>query len=210
MAGQQESGRVQQKNRTRRELLVAARELLEQGRTPTIPDVADHAGISRATAYRYYSSIDTLTQEAVLDGLADGISAISGSGGGDLAGRVEQLVDRVLDYVLANEALFRAYLRNVVAAEDRPSRGARRVAWLDAAYGVDSSRLSRQMLRRLTGALSLITGIEGVVVAKDVCRYDDDETRALFRWIAAAVLRAALQPDADSPAAGDPAAFKSG
>ena len=61
-------GRTSQKARTRRDLLAAARRVLDRGQTFSVNAVADEAAISRATAYRYFSDPDALMLEAVLDG----------------------------------------------------------------------------------------------------------------------------------------------
>ena len=45
----------------------AARSLLESGVTPTLVQVADEAGISRRTAYRYFATAEQLLAEAVLE-----------------------------------------------------------------------------------------------------------------------------------------------
>src|SRR5919107_2884624 len=50
------TGRTRQKARTRADLVSAARELLASGRTPTVEDAAEAAGVSRATAYRYFAN----------------------------------------------------------------------------------------------------------------------------------------------------------
>ncbi|MDX6280359.1 MAG: hypothetical protein QOH03_1430 [Kribbellaceae bacterium] len=51
------SGRAQQKHRTRQALLDAYFALLrEGGESPTVAQVAEKAGISVATAYRYFPS----------------------------------------------------------------------------------------------------------------------------------------------------------
>src|SRR6476659_9162331 len=50
------TGRTQQKTRTRNALVGAAREILTEAETPTVERTADRAGISRATAFRYFSS----------------------------------------------------------------------------------------------------------------------------------------------------------
>ena len=49
-----DSGRTNQKQRTREALLAAARSLIEGGDTPRVEDVARESGISRTTAYRYF------------------------------------------------------------------------------------------------------------------------------------------------------------
>jgi hypothetical protein len=52
--------------------------------------------------------------------------------------------------------------------------------------------------RRLRAALSLILGIEAVVVMKDVCHASDEESLATLEWAALALLRAGID-DAARP-----------
>ena len=70
MAGQVENsgfshGRESQKNRTRKALIEAARRLMGAGQHPTVPEAAEAAGISRATAYRYFPTQEMLLAESV-------------------------------------------------------------------------------------------------------------------------------------------------
>lgn len=58
-------GRLNQKLRTRTLLLRAARELVSEGKTPTVAAVADAAMVSRATAYRYFPNPETLLAEVI-------------------------------------------------------------------------------------------------------------------------------------------------
>lgn len=64
----QESGESNQRRRTRAGILAAAIQLLGQGQSPTVAEVADAAAVSRATAYRYFPSQEYLVQEAALNG----------------------------------------------------------------------------------------------------------------------------------------------
>src|SRR3954468_13563930 len=67
MAGQELSkGRESQKNRTRKALVDAAESLLRAGGQPTVTEAAEAAGISRATAYRYFPTQDMLLAEVAL------------------------------------------------------------------------------------------------------------------------------------------------
>ena len=196
-------GRVRQKQRTRDTLLKSARELLAGGHSPTLLEIADHAAVSRATAYRYYANSEVLLQEAVLDGIAQQIGALQLDAGireADLELRVEGVVSVILDMVLANEALFRTYLKGAVAGEARRTRGARRIRWLHDAYGSDKTRFTPKLAERMTQALALLTGIETVVVAKDVCGLDDAGTRAMVIWTARAILAAAIRESRPAPA----------
>ena len=159
----------------------------------TVQAVADRARISRATAYRYYSNTELLLQEAVLDGIAGHVRhrQLEVSKGGSLEGRVEKVVVDVVDMVLDNEAMFRNYLRTAVISEGGRTRGGRRLEWLRDAFA-DDPRISRQLGQRLTFALALLTGIETVIVAKDICGFDDRETLASVRWVAQALMKGAL------------------
>lgn len=56
--------------------------------------------------------------------------------------------------------------------------------------------LSDERRRQLQAALALTLGIESIVVMKDVCHLDDDDTLAVLRWTAATLLRAALEEPA--------------
>jgi hypothetical protein len=58
--------RSNQKTRTRAALLQAATDLFREGRSPSMPEAADRALVSVATAYRYFSSAEDLWWEATL------------------------------------------------------------------------------------------------------------------------------------------------
>ena len=60
-------GRPNQRQRTRKDLLAAAAKLMQQGRTPTLDEVAEAAMVSRATAYRYFPGVEALLVEASVD-----------------------------------------------------------------------------------------------------------------------------------------------
>jgi AcrR family transcriptional regulator len=62
-----QSGRINQKLRTRRELLRGARELMLAGEAVTVAEAAKRVGISTATSYRYFSEPASMQVEAVLE-----------------------------------------------------------------------------------------------------------------------------------------------
>jgi AcrR family transcriptional regulator len=84
------TGRVRQKERTRQAIADAARELVESGGEVTMPAVAAHAGVSEATAYRYFPDLVTLLRDAVQDTWP----AVEDLLGAELAG-VEDVPERV-------------------------------------------------------------------------------------------------------------------
>src|SRR5208283_5036010 len=60
-------GRSNQKARTRRAIVEAARGLMRGGETVTMPDVARAALVSEATAYRYFPDLASLLSAAFVD-----------------------------------------------------------------------------------------------------------------------------------------------
>src|SRR6185436_662241 len=59
-------GRTNQKTRTRAALLQSATELVREGRPPSMPEAAERALISLATAYRYFRTAEELWEDAAL------------------------------------------------------------------------------------------------------------------------------------------------
>src|SRR5688572_21434479 len=65
--GSAKTGRPNQRRRTRKDLLQAAARLMKQGRQPSLEEIAEEALVSRATAYRYFPSVEALLLEASFD-----------------------------------------------------------------------------------------------------------------------------------------------
>ena len=189
--------RVNQKKRTRSELLRAARELMDGGAQPTVAEVADHADISRATAYRYFSTQEDLLREAALDGIAKSIDVRPPDPDAGPAERVVHLVDEVMAMVEKNEPMFRALLASTVSGENATRRGGRRMGWLSEALEPLRGRLPERDFRRLSQGLGLMCGIETLVVLKDVCELDADEARDVARWAARKLVEGVLAETGD-------------
>lgn len=93
-----DNGRIEQKLKTRERLIAMANTLLLQGQDISVEVVAKEAGISKATAYRYFTGTDGLKREASLqlkaktsDDLFAGISET------DLKARINRLIDYHFD-----------------------------------------------------------------------------------------------------------------
>jgi AcrR family transcriptional regulator len=191
--------RVNQKRRTRAALVEAAQELLEQGRTPTIADVADRALVSRATAYRYFPSQEHLLLEVVLERSIDEIdrAVAAAARSPDVAARVLGLVSAIHDEIAEHEAGFRRLLELSIAqsSSDRPNvasiRGERRLQWIEQALEPMASQIDASSLHRLTSALALCVGAEAFVVLRDLCGLEPDEADETLRWAASTLVDAA-------------------
>ncbi|NNE43592.1 MAG: TetR/AcrR family transcriptional regulator [Gemmatimonadetes bacterium] len=198
--GYLQSGRTEQKQRTRRALLAAARELVQEGEEAGIAQVAERAGVSRATAYRYFPGADALFLEAPLDAHTLSPEEILP----DEHGSAEDRAVRVQDYLFTlsrdNEPAFRAYLASVMDAWRRsggesktPLRGNRRRAMLERALAPRSARMNPEAYSRLMLALSVLVGTEAVITLKDVCGADPEEGKDAIAWAVRVLVRSAMR-----------------
>jgi AcrR family transcriptional regulator len=164
-----------------------------------VPEAADRAGISRATAYRYFSRPEEMAQEAVLDAVAIEFERIDldVTRFSDPVRRVEHVVAAVLKMVLAREELFRTFLSQSAAGEAADRRGGRRVRWLREALAPVEADLPPKTFERLLHGLALTCGIETIVVLKDVCGLRDGQVERTARWVAGLLVEGALRDGSD-------------
>src|SRR5690606_11291663 len=95
--------------RTRKLMLETAISLMQTGVTPSVTDAAEAAGVSRATAYRYFPSQAELVHAVVDEALGPILSWESEST--DAEERVEDLLDSSMPRILEFEATFKAALK---------------------------------------------------------------------------------------------------
>ena len=192
-------GRANQRRRTRKDLLLAASRLMKLGRSPSLDEIAEEALVSRATAYRYFPSVEGLLVEAALDvAIPEPAAVFANAPTDDAAARV-QLVDTVLhEAMLSNEASMRMMLIHTLqrglSAEtsgDIPARQNRRTPLIEAALAPVRQQLKPSAIEPLTQALALIVGTEAMVVFKDVLRVNDATARKVKRWAIQALIEAA-------------------
>ncbi len=194
-------GRARQKQRTRRELVAAAASLVGSGRRPTVADVADAAGVSRRTAYRYFPTQAKLLTEAALESIRPQVDAILRAATGAAEGRtLEERTDRfvgaVQELVVAHETLLRSLVEATVlepAGSAVPRRGVRRIAWIEEALGPGRAAMPRAVYERLVSALAVCAGIEPLVVLRDIRGLAPAEAVDVSRWMARALVRQALE-----------------
>jgi AcrR family transcriptional regulator len=183
-----QGGRANQRRRTRRELLEAAARLTREGRKPTLDEVAEAALVSRATAYRYFPSVEALLLEASLH-LAAPDPSILDDAPPQAAARVRRVEDAFHEMMLSNEPSLRLMLAQILertataGSADAPPRQNRRTPLIEAALEPARGQADPAALRRLAQALSLVIGTEGFIVAKDVLQLPDAEARALKAWM---------------------------
>ena len=192
-------GRSNQKLRTRRALLETAAALIATGRRPTVAEVADAAEVSRRTAYRYFPTQVKLMTEAALEGLRPAMEGAldavpEGTSTAAIEARVEALVTQMQRLALANESLLRTMIHETVlhAPSDSEPRGARRVEWIEAAVEPLRTRLRPAAYTRLVSAYALCTGIEALLVLRDIRGLSAEQAVQTSQWMAQALLKQSL------------------
>ena len=193
-----EHGRTNQKRRTRQALLDAGARLLAEGRSPSLAEVAEEALVSRATAYRYFPSIEALLGEAFFEQEIPTAEELFAEPIEEPVERVLRVEEKLNEILFAQEVSTYIVVRNTIdawlasAPGDRPVRPGRRLRLLDAALEPLAGELEPNTLHRLRHALALPIGTEAVLATRAVCGLEVDEAREVTRWACEALLRQAL------------------
>ena len=206
-----DSGRANQRRRTRKDLLAAAGRLLKAGRTLDMDAVAAEAMVSRATAYRYFPSIEALLVEAPLDGeMPDADALFAGDPTSDPAARVDRAEAALHEMVYRNEAQLRLMVAASLERQARelgdgngnngnggiPVRQNRRTPLIQAALAPARDRFTKPAYDKLCAALALLFGTESMIVFRDVLGVDEKAARKVKSWAARSLVRAALEESA--------------
>ncbi len=167
--------RTNQIKRTRDALLSAARELMSEGQEVTLAKVAEHAKISRATVYRYFSDPGVLALDATLDIEVKPTSELL-QGVHDVRVRVHAVARYYLDFSREHEAYFRQFLAESLKASleqgTTKMRGARRVAAFAEALEPAQKSMKPKEIKDLAMRLSMTTGMEQFIIIEDILRVD--------------------------------------
>lgn len=195
------SGRTNQKARTRAALLSAAIAVLREGREPTVPEAAKRARVSPATAYRYFTSAEDLQDEASAEVLSfvlssDEVGPAIDAAGDDVHARLEALVRILGRRMLTDQAPFRQqakagherwFARQLSDGEPVEVRAGRRNRFIRQVLAPLEGRLTEAEHERLVAALAVGFGTEAATSLTDIARLDPDAALevmlATCRWI---------------------------
>src|SRR5688572_24832596 len=127
-----QTGRTNQKARTRDALIAAARQLLAEGVTPTVEEAAAEASVGRTTAYRYFPNSRALLVAATFPAL-ELDSLLGAVPPDDPLARVTILAESLTQRIIDHEPEYRAQMRLALegepaGSESLPLRRGRRIA----------------------------------------------------------------------------------
>jgi AcrR family transcriptional regulator len=200
--------RSNQKARTRKAILDAAVELLRDGHLATVPEAAERAQVSVATAYRYFPSGEILAEEASyqaidFDSYVKEVFAALDAAGDDVHARVEAFARTIGSMMLNNQAPFRLaarlgsdtwFAQQRMAPEDRgPVRMGRRIAQTRQALVPLEGKITDERMEQLVAAFSMAVGSEAMISLIDVAQLDPEAALEVMittcRWILDGALR---------------------
>ena len=196
-----EQGRVAQKRRTRKAIVAAAAELLAQGKTPSLNDVAAAADVSRRTVYMYFPTVDQLLIDAALGSMTQGtveaaLDSVATSD--DVEHRVEVMTRAVQKDFAATEQQGRTLLRLTVDAPNssrgtgQPVRGYRRIEWIERTLEPLRGKIDSIRFERLVSALAMVIGWESLIVARDIRALSLEEAEEVSAWAARVLVQSTL------------------
>ena len=178
------SGRKKQKQNTRDKILEASQQLLEKKVTLTMENVAEKAGISRATVYRYYTNIDSLSMDLIFQlDVPNPETILSNNEGASHKDTILGIQKAYLDFSLRNEQTSRQFLAAVLASSNpNMRRGKNRINTLKEHFKSNEVDLSKEDKEKLIHLSVLLMGIESIITAKDVCGLDNQTATNTLTW----------------------------
>ncbi len=190
-----ETGRTSQKARTRDALISAARQLLAEGRTPTLEEAAAEASVGRTTADRYFPNSRALLAATFPEIEMD--SLLGADPPEDPLERLEIVSEGLTRRIVQYEPEYRAQLRLALEGEPAggesvPLRRGRRIDWVEDALSPLGGRIPQPELRRLVYGIGATLGIEALVWLTDMGGLSREEAVEVMRSNARTLLRSAL------------------
>src|SRR5579859_7063871 len=202
MVVSRQDGRLNQKRRTRRAIIEAASNLVRAGQQPSVAEAAEAALVSKATAYRYFPTQQSLLQEVGYEAIQPSPrSLLAEAPLDDPQTRFEMVLRAITRQMTSDEALFRTvmkvtqerWLESAARGEQDPVvREGRRLEHIDAAIEPLQGNLDGETLARLRCGLALVLGIEPIVILKDVCGLDSAETLKVLEWVGKTLIEASV------------------
>lgn len=187
--------------RTRKLMLDTATRLMQSGITPSVSEVAEAAEVSRATAYRYFPSQAALVHAVVDEALGPILDWSSDSP--DARTRVADLLATAMPRIDEFEATFKAALKlsldqwaqrqaGTLGNEPLFTRG-HRVDLLGSETAPLEGSVPPESRERLAQALSLVFGVEVLIVLKDIWGLTAESAQSVAEWAAKALVEAAIR-----------------
>ena len=192
--------------RTRRLLVDAAQALLRDGKEVTVQSMADQAGVSRATAYRYFRSNEAAMMAATIPNVQPEVLAPLLHDAADertLPERGADFIRSTGEWAFDHEDELRGVLALTVSPSSRQRGVSRkgitnRGAWIAELLADLPSSVPASARRRLAAALVPLIGADAVVWTKDVADLNRDQALDVMAWMAHTLISATIDEHGES------------
>jgi AcrR family transcriptional regulator len=196
------AGRANQKLRTRNAIVAAAVELSRTGREVTMPEVAQAALVSEATAYRYFPDLASLLQEAIAGQLpAPGEALEAATASADPVARIAAATEFLLRHVLSRQGVVRALIAATITKPGGPqARPGLRFGLIDNALAPLADTLGAAdpaALEQLKRDLAVVVSAEALFSLTDLHGLGPEEAVASLVHTATTLTRATLRDHAE-------------
>ena len=195
MTSQARTGRVNQKERTRRAIVQATRDLIRGGGEVTMPVVAKAALVSEATAYRYYPDLASLLNEALAGVWPSPETALEPvARSSDPVERIGYATEVLLRHVLAYQGAVRAMIAATITRPAMASaRPGHRFGLIDYALRplAADDTAGAAALAQLKRDLAVVVSAEALFTLTDLCGLSPEDAIASARHTARALTEAA-------------------
>ncbi|BDH45209.1 TetR family transcriptional regulator [Salmonella enterica subsp. enterica serovar Choleraesuis] len=183
--------------RTRQAILDMAMQMYSRGLEPTVAEVAGEAGVSRATAYRYFPTQGALVTAMVEQSLGPLMHWQSDEPMVDA--RIRSLFGHAWPRLFTYEGVLRSALKVSLDQWARTTEGTlhetltrgNRIRILRRALAPLEEHLSPSSYDNLLKSLAVVYGTEALVVLKDIAGSDNNEVMRITEWMAIALLEKA-------------------
>lgn len=183
-----DTGRINQKLRTRKSIMVAAHKLMQTNPKPSVDEIAKEALVSRATIYRYFADVDNLLREAALEMNVFGEGNNFEPKGNDFTEKLLNVHAFGHAAFASKELSFRQYYKAFMdrmletGGKEKNMRSGRRIVMIEKALEDVKPQMKPAEYRSFVYMLCLLIGFESFFVLRDVCDCTPQESKKVVDW----------------------------
>jgi AcrR family transcriptional regulator len=164
-----------------------------------VAQAAERARVSRATAYRYFPTVEALLSETAADRDMPPLERIWQPGDDPVKGMglaANALNKLLIDDEIGLHVMERSFMTVWLESESHePLRPGRRLSYIEPIVDSMKDVLSPRARKRLKQALSIVMGTEALIAVRDIGGASVEESLATTAWAARALVRQALDED---------------
>lgn len=188
-------------------LVNTALDLFEKGAMPSVSDLALEAGVSRATAYRYFPTQSDLIEATVNASLGPILTWQPQSQ--NTQQRIDELLTYAFPRMFEHEGVLRAALQASLQqwalgrsspqelTDKRLERGNRKDI-LAMVTTPMKGEYPIEIIDKVVKAFSVIYGSEIFLVLKDIWKLDNEQVTEIAQWMAKAIMNQAMLDNQNS------------